>query len=262
MAPGEAGEHDVEMNRHAPPDGLREVALRHADEGTLVRFHSLMTLAFPPEEGMTYEELIAARKSTGTNGTLLLDGDVPVAGMVTEDYLDGRVVLLAYLVVAAPARNGGLGSQLVSRPFAPEGAREPPVVLAEIEDPRFHPSNSFGDPVARVRFYDRAGAQLLPLPYCQPSLRPGSPRVDNMLLIAIGAPEPHLEGTLVADFLEEYYVACEGEETVHSDPAFIALRDKARGDEHGRVPLHPLAALDAVRPDPEPPGGTVGSAGD
>jgi GNAT superfamily N-acetyltransferase len=199
---------------------------------------------------MTYDELDEARRGGGTRGTLLLHGAEPVAGMVTEDYLDGRVVLLGYLVVAATARNAGLGARLLAEVVEAPAGGAPPLVLAEIDDPRFHPSNDMGDPVARVRFYDRAGARLLPLPYAQPSLRPGSPRVDNLLLIALGTTEPWVDGPTVAAFLTEYYEGCEGEDAVRADPAFLALRDAVLGRD-GHLPLHPLSDLGAARPGPD-----------
>lgn len=234
------------------PHELRSVSLAELDEATLERFYGLMEAAFPPPELVTYDELAEALTDEATiSGTVLLDGDEPVAGMVTERYVGGRVVLLGYLVVAPAARGTGLGSRLLAElaalPAPPEGG-EPPLVVAEIEDPRFHPSGHQADPVVRVRFYDGAGARLLPLDYAQPSLRPGSPRVENLLLIALGTVAGDLDGRLVAEFLEEYYAACEGEYAVRSDPAFAALRDAARGDERGRLALHPLAELDAARP--------------
>jgi GNAT superfamily N-acetyltransferase len=222
------------------------LALRDADDATLDRFYPLLEAAFGPEELMTLEELRDARQDPGTTGTLVQAGDEPVASMITEEFLDGRVVLLAYLVVAASARSGGLGSKLLAELPRPDAGAETPLVLAEIEDPRVHASSDRGDPAARVRFYDRAGARLLPLPYAQPALRPGSPRVDGMLLITLGTTKENVDGRTVAAFLEEYFVGCEGEE-VRSDPAFTELYALALGDEHNRLALHSATDLDAAR---------------
>jgi GNAT superfamily N-acetyltransferase len=230
------------------PGNRREtLALSDVDDRTLGRFYPLLAAAFGPEELMTLEELREARHSPGTGGTLVLDGTEPLACMVTEDYLDGRVVLLAYIVVAASARNTGLGSELLADLVQSDVEPVAHLVLAEIEDPRFHARSERGDPAARLRFYDRAGARLLPLPYVQPSLRPGSPRVDDMLLIALGVAEDDLDGQMVAAFLDEYFVACEGED-VRNDPTFTALRDVSLGDEHHRLPLHRIFDLEAARP--------------
>jgi hypothetical protein len=231
-------------------DGFTALALREAGDQTLGRFHALMQTAFTPAELMPYGDLRAARQSPTTNGTLVLAGEEPVAGIVTEAYQDGRILLVAYLVVAVPARNAGLGSRLLGSVAPRDAGPDAPLVLAEVEDPRFHPPSDRGDPVARLRFYDRAGARLLPLPYSQPSLRAGSARVDGMLLIAIGARGPDVDGRLVAAFIEEYYAASEGRRTVQEDPALAALHSTALGDERGRLALHPVFALEAARPAP------------
>ncbi|MGH3852179.1 MAG: GNAT family N-acetyltransferase [Pseudonocardiaceae bacterium] len=229
--------------------GLVATPLGAVDDGTLRRFHSaLLEPAFPPAELVTYEALRDARLQATTRGTILFDGADPVAGIVTEDYLGGRVLLVAYLVVAATARGGGIGARLLSE--VTQRRATTPLVLAEIEDPRCFAASDAGDPVARVRFYDRVGSRLLPLPYVQPSLRPGSPRVDGLLLITIGASGPDVDGALVAAFLDEYYGLHEREEVVRTDPAYLALRAAALGDEHSRLPLLPLSAFEAARPHP------------
>ncbi|MGH3831328.1 MAG: hypothetical protein ACRDRS_12930 [Pseudonocardiaceae bacterium] len=229
--------------------GLAAAPLGSVDDGTLRRFHTtLLKPTFPPAELITFEQLRHARLQATTRGTILFDGADPVAGIVTEDYLRGRVLLVTYLVVAATARGGGIGARLLSE--VTQRRAPTPLILAEIEDPRCFAASDAGDPVARVRFYDRIGSRLLPLPYAQPSLRPGSPRVDEMLLITIGAPGPDIDGALVTAFLDEYYSLCEGEDVVRTDPAYLAMRAAALGDEHSRLPLLPLSALEAARPHP------------
>lgn len=230
--------------------GLAAAPLVTVDNEALRRFYTtLLEPAFPPAELMTYEELCDARLEPTTTGTILFDVDDPVAGIITEDYLEGRVVLVAYLIVAATARNGGIGARLLSETVASQA--HAPLMLAEVEDPRYFATSDAADPVARLRFYDRAGSRLLPLRYAQPALRPGCSRVDGLLLITIGAPGPDVDGALVAAFLDEYYSSCEGDEIVRTDPAYLALRAAALGDEQGRLPLLPLSALEAARPDPE-----------
>lgn len=240
--------------------GLVAAPLAAVDDETLRRFYvTLLEPAFPPAELMTYEDLRDARLETTTKGTILFDIDDPVAGIITEDYLGGRVVLVAYLVVAATARNGGIGARLLRRTVTCQAPAS--LVLAEIEDPRCFAASDAGDPAARLRFYDRAGSHLLPLPYAQPSLRPGCSRVDGLLLIAVSAPGPDVEGALVAAFLDEYYGLCEGTTVVRTDPAYLALHAAALGDKQGRLPLLPLSALDAARPDPGANDATAGLTG-
>ena len=221
--------------------------LAEADRDTLARVHrELIEPAFPPAELMTLEEMAGADLDPSTHGTLLLDGDRPVAAMVPERYLAGAVRLLAYLVVRATVRGRGLGERLL-RTLAP--ARPGGLLLAEIEDPRFHPPTEGADPVARVRFYDRLGGRLLPIPYVQPSLRTGFPRVADLLLITLGTDATDVDGSLIAAFLDEYYRLCEGDNVVEGDPAYRELRAAATGGPAGRLPLVPLARLTEARPD-------------
>lgn len=235
-------------SRSRQPDVLT-TTLADASDDLLTRFYrELMEPAFPPAELMTLDELLAARSDGGTGGALLHQDGTPVAGMVTEDYLGGAVRLLAYLVVSARVRGQGLGARLLRelRPAQPSG-----LVLAEIEDPRFHDVSERADPAARLRFYDREGCRLLPLPYVQPSLRPGSPRVDGLLLISIAPAGDDVDGSVVAAFLDEYYGLCEGEAVVRGDPAYRRLRAAAVGGPDGRLPLVPLGDLEAARPSPD-----------
>lgn len=228
---------------------LRTVPLAALDDETLRRaYTTLLEPAFPPAELVTFEELRGARRGPVTRGIVVFHGDEPIAVIVTEDCLEGQVLLVAYLVVAAAARGAGIGARLLA-----EGTRSPaltPLVLAEVEDPRYFAASDAGHPVARIRFYDRVGSRLLPLPYVQPSLRPGLPRVDGLLLIAINAPGTDVDGHVIAAFLDEYYGLCEGHEAVRADPSYLALRTAALGDAQGRLPLLPLSALDAARPSP------------
>lgn len=227
------------------------VAMANLPERLLRTYYDdLMAPAFPPAELMTYEELRGALDESGTRGLVVLDDETPVAGLVTEDYLDGRVLLLAYVVVAADLRGRGVGAELIGHATG----REQRLVLAEIEDPRYHRADEHtGDPVARLRFYERLGSRLLPLPYTQPSLRPGSPRAENLLLITIPSALTAgdvVDGGLVADFLEEYYLACEGPDVVAGDEEYLALR-RATGAP-GPLPLLPLSDLDPARLAPGP----------
>ena len=58
----------------------------------------------------------------------------------------------------------------------------------EVEDPReFTGSAAFGDPAARVRFYERQGVRALPLPYMlAQALGPGTARVPGLMLMVAG----------------------------------------------------------------------------
>jgi len=205
------------------------IPVTEADEQTLRRFYEeLMVPAFPRAELMSLDALRVAQSAGGVGGWLVMAGADPVAGMVTEDCVDGRVLLLSYLVVASHLRSQGVGQLLVDDLVAAGRARNM-LVLAEIEDPRAYPAAPGNDPLARLRFYSRAGARRLPVPYIQPSLRPGSPRVPSLLLIVLGQTADTIESGLVVDFLDEYFAGCEGPEVLTSDAPYAALRRAAAG---------------------------------
>lgn len=227
--------------------GLTALSLRDVDDATLARFHAeLMVPMFPPAELMTYAELRSELADLAADGTMLLDDGRPVAGIVTEPYLDGRVLLLAYIVVADAMRSHGLGSELLATIAPSSPAAKGRLVLAEIDDPRRHQPGPYGDPARRISFYQREGWRLLPLPYFQPSLRPTTPRVEGLLLITNSAPEPKVDGSLVADFLEEYFAVCEGAAHLIGDPDYQSLHRAAQGDD-GSLQLRSLSDLDAAR---------------
>ena len=126
-------------------------------------------------------------------------------------------MLLAYLAVRPGGRGTGIGATLL------QAARDawtaelsPRLIVLEVEDPReVTGSEAFGDPVARVRFYERHGARALPLPYVMPALSPGTERVKRLMLMVLGgtdlAPGTRTaDGRQVASFLAEYFEEFEG----------------------------------------------------
>ncbi|MBT0993923.1 GNAT family N-acetyltransferase [Cellulomonas sp. DKR-3] len=133
------------------------------------------------------------------------------------------ILLLAHLAVAPGGRGGGVGGALLDAAVEAWRAElDPWLVLAEVEDPAVHAgSPEHGDPVARLRFYRRRGARVVPVPYVQPAMRPGGPRVGGLLLLALCASGDRLAG-VEADgtwlvptaplraFLESYFASSEG----------------------------------------------------
>lgn len=235
------------------------IAMSQASDSLLSRYYrDVMAPAFAPAELMEHDELLTAVRSPGTHGLVVLQDGRPVAGVMTEEYVEGAVLLLAYVVVAPALRGRGTGGELIG--MAVGGDERP--VLAEIEDPRFHGAHPVrGDPASRLRFYDRLGSRLLPVPYVQPSLRPGSPRVGNLLLITVPSRAPvdeSIDGHLVADFLTEYFTECEGG-GVEADEGFARLRAAARAD--GQLRLRRLDELESARTAPGPPNAQGSSAG-
>ncbi|AEI13354.1 hypothetical protein Celgi_2861 [Cellulomonas gilvus ATCC 13127] len=140
-----------------------------------------------------------------------------------EWFPEQGVLLLAHLAVAPGGRGGGVGGALLDGAVAAWRAElDPWLVVAEVEDPAVHPgSPAHGDPTARLRFYQRRGARVLPVPYVQPALRPGGARVPGLLLLALAVREDRLAGVEpdgtwliptppLDDFLRAYYTSAEG----------------------------------------------------
>jgi hypothetical protein len=140
------------------------------------------------------------------------------------------VALLSFLAVRPGHRGSGAGGELLTAAVARWRDRwHPALMLAEIEHPAAHtPSPQFGNPEQRVRFYARHSVRALCVPYFQPGLRPGSPRVYGMMLCAVdvtsegSGPAPDtVDGDRVRRYLTEYLEWGEG--AVGADPACVAL---------------------------------------
>jgi hypothetical protein len=106
-----------------------------------------------------------------------------------------------------------------------------------VEDPRFRQAGPHGDPAARLRFYDRAGGKLLPVPYTQPSVGPGRPRVSGMFLICLDSARWSIPRDAVLAFLDEYMESM-GSST--DEPEYQALR-RAIESRQDEIPLWPLS---------------------
>jgi GNAT superfamily N-acetyltransferase len=213
------------------------------DRSMLERFYrSVLQPSFAEAELMTLEEICGAYLGAGAEpGALLLVDGEPIAGLLAETYPSSGVLLIGYLAVHRSYRGRGGGGHLLAEMLQKwQASLQPSLVVAEIDDPRFHhPDDDTGDPGARLRFWDRAGARLLAMPYFQPSLRSGSPRARDMLLIACGAAGDAVPGAIVGGFLTEYFELCEGESAL-TDPEVLALLDWTSRDAGG-VALWPLA---------------------
>lgn len=239
--------HETDLSRGVELDGLTARGLADVADGDVEQFYRrILEPVFPSVELATLEHLLDSRSRAGADGVFVFDGHELVAGLTTQEYCQGRLVLLEYVAVSAQVRGRGIGGALVNSVLAEHLPDVP--VLGEIEDPRYVAAARGADPVARVRFYDRLGAALVPVPYVQPSLRPGSPRGEDMLLMA-WPPRHGLGRQLVVDFLDDYYTSCEGADVVADDMAYVRLRS-ACGSGPGRFRLATFAELTAARPDP------------
>jgi GNAT superfamily N-acetyltransferase len=232
------------------------VRLVQAEPGPLLDkvFADLLSPAFTADELGTLADLRGAVEAGLSRVVVALDASgTPVGAAVGEWSPATRILLLGYLAVSRESRSGGIGSLLLAHAFDLWRAEfEPRAILAEIEHPAAYPASpERGDPVARLRFYARLGAQALPVPYFQPALGPRRSRVYGMILAALWvspdgagkrpdtiAPDP------VRAYIREYFRETEG--AVPDDPGARALfkaLDEPDGvallplDEPGRLPV-------------------------
>lgn len=187
--------------------------------------HDIVLPAFPASEVLPADELVAAF----ARGDLAVVADEQRRGVAIGTRPSDNVMLLTWLAVGPAGRGQGVGSALVRAALADWQERfDPLLVLGEVEDPAYHAgSAATGDPAARLRFYQRLGARRIELPFVMPRVAPDQPRVDHMLLLALGgraleapsedAPRPRDEraiGPALERFLRAY-VAASGEERVN-----------------------------------------------
>jgi GNAT superfamily N-acetyltransferase len=188
------------------------------DAAELADVHDrILAPAFPPEELDDLEVIRSGVRAGKTEVVALRDEGRAVAVAVADVFVRGRVVLLSYLAVDPAHRSGGQGGRLLDAALARWTAgHDPCVILAEVEDPaHYREPTEHGDPAARVRFYARRGAAVLDVPYFQPALRPGMPRVPHLLLVvlhvapALRVRDHLLNAVTVLAFLQELFLACE-----------------------------------------------------
>jgi GNAT superfamily N-acetyltransferase len=230
-------------------EGFIFAACADVGEQVFNRFYrEVLEPAFPPEELSDLETLRTAylRPLPGFDGKIALRNGEPIGGALGEHYAASGVMMLGYLAVRADLRGHGVGSALLDDLKSKwRKLFKPTVTLAEIEDPRYHRAGPCGDPRARLEFYDRIGAKLLPLWYFQPSLGRGLARVRGMLLICL---DPGLEvvpTVSLLTFLDEYFALCERNFVKQKDPEYLALCDQVR-EWSEKIPLWPLSRVDEV----------------
>ncbi|MDM4719624.1 GNAT family N-acetyltransferase [Micromonospora sp. WMMA1363] len=197
-------------------------------------YAEILEPSFPADELDGLDDL-TGRVADGTAylAVAVRGDDEPVGTIVVDVFHDCDAPLLSYLAVRPGVRGGGIGAALLASrlPVWREraGAR---AIIAEVEDPRHHGTTAYGDPAARLRFYQRQGFGLAPVPFVQPRVRPDADRVTGMFL-AVWPGEQRLPATTLRAFMTEYFVSAEGPD-VHDDPLFNALL--AALDRHGPTP--------------------------
>jgi GNAT superfamily N-acetyltransferase len=205
---------------------------------------------FRAAELVSSDEFSASLKNGGTRALLARTGEGVIAGGAVGDWFSrSRVLLLSYLAVPAEGRGMGTGTLLMKALTDLWGTQlNPSLFVMEVEDPRHYDSDgSLGDPEARVRFYERLGARAVPVPYFQPALRPGRPRVRHLVLMVFGGAEAppgtrRLDGSTLELFLTEYLESSEG--PVRADDT-EAQRMLAACRDPGGLPLLRIRDLPA-----------------
>jgi predicted N-acetyltransferase YhbS len=206
---------------------------------------------FRADELETSENIAAGLKSGGTVALAARTAEGTIVGGAVGDlFTRSGVLLLSYLAVAAEERGSGTGGLLMRTLTDVWSSKlSPRLLIMEVEDPRYYHSDAvLGDPVARVRFYERLGARALPVPYFQPALGPAGQRVPHLMLMVFGGTEAppgaqHVDGQLVELFLTEYIEGCEG--PVRADDA-AAQRMLAACRRPGGLPLLLVSELPSV----------------
>jgi GNAT superfamily N-acetyltransferase len=214
------------------------------DQGSFTMlYRRVLEPAFPPSELEDLDTLMCAYLSGGAGflSLVALRGSEAVGVALGEFHAPSGILMLGYLAVRDDQRGLGVGTALLERALPSwRTAVNPIAVLAEVEDPRSHSKSQYGDPAARLRFYERFGSQVLPVQYFQPRLAPELPRVHGMFLVCLDPGLNSISADAVAKFLDNYIAVCEGGPTDSSDPEYSKLNGQVRswGDN---VPLWPLA---------------------
>lgn len=158
------------------------------DAAALARLYTdILEPSFPPSERVTRTDFVEGGASGALDVLAAQDDDGYLGAIVGERF--GNGYLVNWLAVNGARRGGGTGSALITAGIT-RWIAEPGIdlVLAEIERPDlFEPHPKYGDPARRLAFYHRLGATLLDLPYYQPPISEGLPRVRNLLLIVLAA---------------------------------------------------------------------------
>lgn len=218
------------------------------DAAVLERFHrDVLAPSFEPAELDPLDVIAEGLRATGPRRTSALvavgpSGDV-LGGVVGELYEPEQVLLLAYLAVRPDLRGRGIGTALLHRAAASWYGPGVALAVGEVHDPGRWPEE--GDAAAgRLRLYAQVGARLLDVPFVQPALGPGRPRIDGFLLLAFHlAAEAGLgDGVpsgLLSRFVRAYYEREEGVRPPY-DPELASLLELIE-----REPVVPLLPVDA-----------------
>lgn len=161
-------------------------------------YDELLAPAFPADELPVRDEVVGGIADGSILVHVLGDPEHPAGIAVGRFHRPSGVLLLEFLAVRQGLRGQGVGARLLDDALASwQQEFRPSLVVGELEHPWLREADdAHGDPVARLRFYHRAGARALPVAYVLPPMRPGGATVP--LLLVVLRDEGRLPGAHVA----------------------------------------------------------------
>ena len=206
--------------------------------------------SFPPSDHAGYDVLAdAIVDGDDRRGCVLAveeDGTVTF-GCIADYDEETRVFLMAYLASRPDRRNQGIAAEIMAE-FAAVSfdAVKPSLCLGEVDDPLAVPEGEYGDPIARLRLYERFGLNIVWFPYVLPSVGDAERHPGSLLLCSYVDPEMvelvdgivTVPSSVVDQYMRGYFESCEGAD-YEDDPqvaemfAYLAERE--------RIELRPLS---------------------
>jgi len=239
--------------RHPQPD-LIEITAASPNAAVLrTAYDKVLRPSFPVTQLASFEVFVTELSESPEEAVLVaVDGDSPVGVAVDYPMPELGLGLLAYAATRPGHRSRGIGGFLMRALRERWAAGPVDLVLAEVEDPRFHADTSENRSVARLRFYERHGAEVLMVPWVQPGLD-GNDRVPGMLLLRVWVrgPAETVPATTLVRWADVYFSTEEG--GMPEDATFLALR--ARVTERSAVAVAPVGDATRVLPLEAPTGG-------
>lgn len=147
-------------------------------------YDELLRPAFLDDELPPRDAMVSGIVDGSILAHVLGDPSNPDALGVGRFHQPSGVLLLEFLAVRPGHRGGGLGARALEAAISTwQEDLTPSMVVGEIEHPWLREADdALGDPVARLRFYHRAGVRVLPVAYVLPPMRDGGPAVPHLML--------------------------------------------------------------------------------
>jgi ribosomal protein S18 acetylase RimI-like enzyme len=157
---------------------MNYLSIDHITDPHLSFVEQLYMTAFPPKERREWQVLAGMiGKVPEMHMQVILDRDQPI-GFITSWKLSDWC-FIEHFAIAPESRGQKFGEEVILDFL--KGYK----VILEVEPPVSE------DALRRIRFYEHAGMECLPIPYLQPSYRVGAEPYQMVLMSnVINAPEP------------------------------------------------------------------------